>query len=158
MNYLSTEPSEVWKSRIKARSSSCQRSLPGSWLHHLAVPSPSGRHEGSLWGLFYKNINPLHALPSWSNKLPNAPTPNTITLGFQQKHADIAGVDWLVQGPTSGDTGSIRGSGRPPGGGHGNPIQYSCPENPVDIGAWRQQSIGLQRVMHGLAAVSVLNC
>ena len=29
-----------------------------------------------------------------------------------------------------GDLGSIPGSGRPPGGGHGNPIQYSCLENP----------------------------
>ena len=28
------------------------------------------------------------------------------------------------------DVGSILGSGRPPGGGHGNPLQYSCLENP----------------------------
>ena len=35
------------------------------------------------------------------------------------------------------DTGSIRGSGRYPGGGHSNPLQYSCLENPVDRGAWR---------------------
>ena len=28
------------------------------------------------------------------------------------------------------------GSGRPPGGGHGNPLQYSCLENPVDRDAW----------------------
>ena len=32
---------------------------------------------------------------------------------------------------------SIPGFGRSPGGGHGNPLQYSCPENPVDRGAWR---------------------
>jgi len=32
---------------------------------------------------------------------------------------------------------SIPGSGRSPGGGHGNPLQYSCLENPVDRGAWR---------------------
>ena len=32
----------------------------------------------------------------------------------------------------AGDTGSILGSGRSPGGGHGNPLQYSCLENPVD--------------------------
>ena len=32
------------------------------------------------------------------------------------------------------DTGSIPGSGRYPGGGHGNPIQYSCLENPTDRG------------------------
>ena len=31
---------------------------------------------------------------------------------------------------------SIPGSGRFPGGGHGNPLQYSCSENPMDRGAW----------------------
>ena len=31
---------------------------------------------------------------------------------------------------------SIPGSGRSPGGGHGNPIQYSCLENPMERGAW----------------------
>ena len=35
------------------------------------------------------------------------------------------------------DMGSIPASGRSPGGGHGNPLQYSCLENPVDRGAWR---------------------
>ena len=38
------------------------------------------------------------------------------------------------------DAGSIPGSGRPSGGGHGNPLQYSCLENPMDRGAW--QAIG----------------
>ena len=33
--------------------------------------------------------------------------------------------------------GSILGLGRSPGGGHGNPLQYSCLENPKDRGAWR---------------------
>ena len=33
--------------------------------------------------------------------------------------------------------GSIPGSGRSPGGGHGYPLQYSCLENPMDRGAWR---------------------
>ena len=32
------------------------------------------------------------------------------------------------------DVGSIPGSGRAPGGGHGNPLQYSCLENPMDRG------------------------
>ena len=35
------------------------------------------------------------------------------------------------------DVGLIPGSGRSPGGGHGNPLQYSCLENPMDRGAWR---------------------
>ena len=54
------------------------------------------------------------------------------------------------------DTGSIPQSGRVPGGGHGNPLQYSCLENPMDRGAWRAlvhsiakaQSIWSQRVRH----------
>ena len=34
------------------------------------------------------------------------------------------------------DVGSIPRSGRSPGGEHGNPLQYSCLENPMDRGAW----------------------
>ena len=34
------------------------------------------------------------------------------------------------------ETGSVPGSGRSPGGGHGNPLRYSCLENPMDRGAW----------------------
>ena len=34
------------------------------------------------------------------------------------------------------DEGSIPGSGRSPGGGHGSPLQCSCLENPTDRGAW----------------------
>ena len=36
----------------------------------------------------------------------------------------------------AGDLGSILGSGRSPGEGNGNPLQYSCMENPMDGGAW----------------------
>ena len=36
----------------------------------------------------------------------------------------------------TGEMGSIPGLGRCPGGGHGNPLQYSCLENPIDRGAW----------------------
>ena len=36
-----------------------------------------------------------------------------------------------------GDTGSISGLRRSPGRGHGNPLQNSCLENPMDRGAWR---------------------
>ena len=35
------------------------------------------------------------------------------------------------------DTGSIPGSGKSPGGGHGNPLQYPWLENPMDRRAWR---------------------
>ena len=36
----------------------------------------------------------------------------------------------------AGNLGSVPGVGRSPGGGHGNPLQYSCLENPMDRGAW----------------------
>ena len=44
--------------------------------------------------------------------------------------------------PNSGDIkdtviGSVPGSGRSPGGEHGNPLQYSCLENPMNRGTWR---------------------
>ena len=38
--------------------------------------------------------------------------------------------------PMHGDVGLIPGSGRCPGGGHGNPLQYSCLENPMDRAWW----------------------
>ena len=37
----------------------------------------------------------------------------------------------------AGDVGSIPGSGRAPGGGNGNPLQYSCLRNPMERGAWQ---------------------
>ena len=46
------------------------------------------------------------------------------------------------------DPSPIPGLGRSPAGGNGNPLQYSCLENPMDRGAWWLQSRGLQRVQH----------
>ena len=58
----------------------------------------------------------------------------------------------VMNHPTNAeDAGLILESGRPQGGGDGNPLQYSCPENPMD--RWteepgRLQSLGSQRVRH----------
>ena len=61
-------------------------------------------------------------------------------------HVDIRGFNVIVVFPggsefkesacNAGDLGSIPGSGRSPGEGNGNPLQYSCLENPMDRGAW----------------------
>ena len=48
----------------------------------------------------------------------------------------LGGSDSKVSILNAGDLGSIPGSGRSPGEGHGNPLQYSCLENPMDRGAW----------------------
>ena len=46
------------------------------------------------------------------------------------------GSDGKESAGDAGDPGSIPGSGRSPGEGNGNPLQYSCLENPKDGGAW----------------------
>ena len=51
----------------------------------------------------------------------------------------------------AGDVGSISGSGRSPGGGNGNPLQYSCLKNPMDRAAWQTTISGVARVRHDLA-------
>ena len=63
-------------------------------------------------------------------------------------------LQWLSSGEfacSAGDTGdmsSIPGSRRSPGEGNGNPLQYSCLENPRDRGAWWATVHGWQRVRH----------
>jgi hypothetical protein len=51
------------------------------------------------------------------------------------------------------DAGLISGSGRSPGVGNGNPLQYSCLRNPMKRGAWRAtySSWGHERVRYNLA-------
>ena len=44
-----------------------------------------------------------------------------------------------------GDLGSVPGSGRSPGEGNGNPLQYSCLENPMDRGAWWATAHGVAK-------------
>ena len=60
------------------------------------------------------------------------------TVGFP------GGSDGKASAYNAGDLGSIPGSGRSPGKGNGNPLQHSCPENPMDGGAW-------SATVHGVA-------
>ena len=46
------------------------------------------------------------------------------------------------------DRSSIPESGRSSGGGHGNPLQYSCLENPMDRGAWRATVHAVAKTMY----------
>ena len=67
---------------------------------------------------------------------------------FQLRHSQVA---LMVKNPPINagdirDAGSIPGLGRSPGG-YGNPLQYSCLENPMDRGAWRA-------IVHGVAKES----
>ena len=48
----------------------------------------------------------------------------------------FSGSDGKASAYNAGDLDSIPGSGRSPGEGNGDPLQYSCLENPMDGGAW----------------------
>ena len=59
----------------------------------------------------------------------------------------------VVKNLNAGDTrdmGQIPVLGRSPAREHGNPFQYSCPENPMDRGAWQATVRGVTRAGHDL--------
>ena len=56
---------------------------------------------------------------------------------------DIGGSE--VKAWNAGDLGLISGSGRSPGEGNGNPLQYSCLENPMEGGAWYASVHGVEK-------------
>ena len=58
----------------------------------------------------------------------------------------------------AGDPGLIPGLGGSPGEGNGNPLQYSCLENPMDRGAWQATVYGVTRVRHDLATKPPSQC
>ena len=57
-----------------------------------------------------------------------------------------------------GDLGSIPKLGRSPGGGHGNPLQYSCLENPMDRKAWSAQVHGAAKSLTRKRRLSKHTC
>ena len=61
------------------------------------------------------------------------------------------GSEVKVSACDAGDLGSIPGLGRSPGEGSGNPLQYSCLENPMDAGTW-------WATVHGVAKSQTLLC
>ena len=65
---------------------------------------------------------------------------NTYTyIGFS------GGLDGKESACNAGDTGSIPGSGRSPGEENGNPLQYSCLENPMERGVWQATVLGVAK-------------
>ena len=68
-------------------------------------------------------------------------------------------LKWLSSSSSNaGDLGSIPESGRSPGEGNGNPLQYSCLENPNDRGVWQATVYGVAGVGHDLATKTTTKC
>ena len=76
---------------------------------------------------------------AWSAAVPRVAKSQTVGFpgGIVAKNLPASAAD-------ARDAGSIPGSGRSPGGGHGKPRQYCCLENPMDRGAW-------QGTVHGVS-------
>ena len=100
---------------------------------------------------------PAPPLPLWPACVPGTPQPHDYNSLASFSHLCPSSVFSLgLPSGASGkeptcqcridvrDSGSIPGSGRAPGGGHGNPLQYSCLEDPMDRGAWGLQSTASQ--------------
>ena len=62
--------------------------------------------------------------------------PNDQALSFANVRGFPGSSDIKASAYNAGDLGSIPGSRKSPGDGNGNPLQYSCLENPMDGGAW----------------------
>ena len=61
----------------------------------------------------------------------------------------VEGLPWWLSSKESAcNAGSVPGLGRSPGGGHGNALQYSCLENPMDRGAWWATVHGVPKRHH----------
>ena len=118
----------------------CQLSLHSSL--HPSTLSYSGDAFGSRLRTsvyFLWNISAYKSLPR-GQYLFRALFPCKVNFTW----AFPGGSDGKESACNAGDLGSIPGLGRSPGEGHGYPLQYSCPVNPLDRGAW-------QAAVHGVA-------
>ena len=96
----------------------------------LAFPSQGGNLPSlgpALWFCCPSLCTALHIRECWTSR---------VALVVKNPPANAGDVR---------DTGSIPGSGRSPGGGHGNPLQYSCLDSAMDRGAWRAMVHGVTK-------------
>ena len=90
------------------------------------------QHE-RLWGFKYRHFKP------WADHVES----NIYIYGLPSGASGKEPACWCRR--PKRDKGWIPGLGRFPGGGHGNPLQYSCLENPMDRGAWRSTNHGVTK-------------
>ena len=69
-----------------------------------------------------------------------------------------SGIELACQCRDTGDSGSIPGSGRSPGGGYGHPLQDSCLGNPMDRGAWQDTAHRVAKSQMWLKWLSMYVC
>ena len=117
LEWVAISFSNAWKWKVKSEKEVAQ-SCPT--LSYLATP----------WTTAYQAPPPMgfSRQEYWSG-VPFPSPMKSFTNGYMVKN--------LSTGEWARDTDSIPGLGRSPGEGNDNPFQYSCPESPMDRGAWR---------------------
>ena len=81
----------------------------------------------------------------WFQKRVPEPSPPHLTLWIPLALDFFGGSDVKESTCNAGDLGSVPRLGRIPGGGHGNPLQYSCLKSPMDRGAWKATFHGVTK-------------
>ena len=103
--------------------------------HPLSSPSPSAFSLSQNQGLF-QWVSTLYQVPKyWTLSFSISPS-NEYSGLISFTIRLPGGSEVKASASNEGDLGLIPGSGRSPGEGYGNPLQYSCLENPMDGGAW----------------------
>ena len=116
-----------------------------TWIRSLGWEDSPGRGQGNLHQQScLENPHEQRSLAgygAWGRKELDMTKYSTVrVLGFSD---GTSGKEPACQCRRHRDTGLIPGLGRSPGGGHSNPLQYSCLKNPVDRGVWWAAVLGV---------------
>ena len=124
--------------------------LPYQWTKDVAAIKPSHYRHPQGWALRELGMETERLLPSLSHH--SHPYPDRALWGDCNGEKMNTGPGWGSPCVTSGQESAcqsrrplIPGSGRSPGGGHSNPLQFSCLENLMDRGAWRTTVHGVSK-------------
>ena len=158
----SLRPHELPHARLPCLSLSsrvCSNSCSLSqWWHTTilssATPSPLAISLSQYQGLFQRVGFLYWRWPKyWSFSFSISPSNEysgcriyyLVSVGLRASQEALMVKNLPANAGDTGDAGSLPGSGRSPGVGNGNPLQYSCLEKPMDRGAWRATVRGVTK-------------
>ena len=115
-----------WAAKPSSRGSPEPATEPGSCRSHTAGGFSTTEPPGSPQLYVKYTQNPKATVGQCDNQVPI----------HQGQSRRLSGKESACKSGDTGDVGLIPGLGKFPGRGRGNPLQYSCQENPMNRGAW----------------------
>ena len=116
--------------------------LPGMWYHCW---SSSGGREHSRGSYLSFPFNSSYTIGQGTKVIPSTNYVHSNFISVIRKVGFPGSSAGKESACNAGDPGSVAGSWRSPEGGHDNPLQYSCLENPMDRGLWRAAVHGVTK-------------